>query len=102
MQKYHPEAWDLLQSTSREDIYRCVSDNIRKGIKEGVYRDDLNVDVIARIYISRFDVTFDGELFPSDKYRFEEVIWEMFRYHIRGIASKKGLDYLEKKMTKEA
>jgi hypothetical protein len=47
-------------------------------------------------------VTFDGELFPSDKYRFEEVIWEMFRYHIRGIASKKGLDYLEKKMTKEA
>jgi len=102
MQKYHPEAWDLLQSTSREDIYRCVSENIAKGIKEGVYRDDLNVDVIARIYISRFDVTFDGELFPSDKYRFEEVIWEMFRYHTRGIASRKGLDYLEKKMIKEA
>lgn len=101
LEKYHPEAWDLLQSTSREDIYRCVSENMAKGIKEGVYRDDLNIDVIARIYISRFDVAFDGELFPSDKYRFEDVIWETFRYHIRGIASDKGVKYLMKKVEKE-
>jgi len=101
LQKYHPEAWDLLQSTERADIYRCISENLRKGMAEGLYRDDLNVDVIARIYISRFDVTFDGELFPTDKYRFEEVIWEMFRYHIRGIASDKGVKYLMKKVQKE-
>jgi AcrR family transcriptional regulator len=101
LEKYHPEAWQLLQSTSREDIYRCVSENLAKGIKEGMYRDDLNIDVIARIYISRFDVTFDGELFPQDKYRFEDVIWELFRYHIRGIASDKGVKYLMKKVEKE-
>lgn len=101
LQKYHPEAWELLQSTERTDIYQCVSDNMRKGIAEGQYRDDLNIDVIARIYISRFDVTFDGVLFPQDAYRFEDVIWELFRYHIRGIASDKGLKYLVKKVQKE-
>jgi hypothetical protein len=78
-----------------------VSENMEKGIREGLYRPDLNIDVIARIYISRFDVTFDGELFPQDKYRFEDVIWEMFRYHIRGIASDKGVKYLIKKVQKE-
>lgn len=101
LQKYHPEAWDLLQSTERADIYKCIAENLRKGIKEGLYREDLDIDVIARIYISRFDVTFDGELFPSGKYRFEDVIWEMFRYHIRGIASDKGVKYLVKKVKKE-
>lgn len=101
LQKYHPEAWDLLQSTERQDIYQCISNNLKKGIKEGLYREDLNIDVIARIYISRFDVTFDGKLFPGDSYRFEEVIWEMFRYHTRGIASDKGVKYLIKKVKKE-
>jgi AcrR family transcriptional regulator len=101
LEKYHPEAWQLLQSREREDIYRCVSENITKGIAGGLYRDDLNVDIIVRIYISRFDVTFDGELFPADKYRFEDVVWELFRYHIRGIASDKGLKYLVKKVKKE-
>lgn len=101
LQKYHPDAWDLLQSTERADIYRCIADNLNKGIEDGLYRNDLSVDVIARIYISRFDVTFDGELFPAEQYRFEDVIWELFRYHIRGIASDKGLKYLTKKVAKE-
>ncbi|MCW5899878.1 MAG: TolC family protein [Flavobacteriales bacterium] len=101
LQKYHPESWDVLQSAERADIYKCITDNLRKGIEEGLYREDLDIDVIARIYISRFDVTFDGELFPSDKYRFEDVIWELFRYHIRGIASDKGRKYLVKKVKKE-
>lgn len=101
LQKYHPEAWELLQSTERADIYQCIADNLRKGIAEGLYREDLDIDVIARIYISRFDVTFDGELFPADRYRFEDVIWELFRYHIRGIASDKGVKYLVKKVKRE-
>lgn len=101
LQKYHPEAWDLLQSAERADIYQCIANNLKKGIAEGLYRDDLNIDVIARIYISRFDVTFDGQLFPADQYRFEDVIWELFRYHTRGIASDKGLKYLMKKVKKE-
>lgn len=101
LQKYHPEAWDLLQSTEREDVYRCIAENLKKGIEQGLYRDNLNIDIIARIYISRFDVTFDGQLFPADQYTFEDVIWELFRYHIRGIASDKGLKYLVKKVQKE-
>jgi len=40
-------------------------------------------------------------LFPKEKYRFNEVIWELFRYHIRGIASDKGQKYLIKKVKKE-
>ena len=101
LQKYHMEAWDLLQGTTQADIYRCLSQNMTKGIEEGLYRADLNIPVVARNYIARFDVGFDGELFPQTEFNFHEVIWELFRYHIRGIASEKGLKYLEKKVKKE-
>ena len=101
LQKYHAEAWDLLHNTEKADIYRCLTLNMTKGIKEGLYRADLNIPVVAKIYIARFDVSFDGELFPQTEYNFQDVIWELFRYHIRGIASEKGLKYLEKKVKKE-
>lgn len=101
LQKYHPKAWSILDETERTDIYRCVSTNLKKGLKEGLYRDDLDVEVITRLYIARMDATWDGQVFPQDQFNISEVLWKHFEYHIRGIASKKGLDYLEKKVKKE-
>lgn len=101
LQKYHPKAWAILDETERKDIYRCVSGNMRKGIKEGLYREDLDVEVVTRLYTSRMDVTWDGHVFPPDQFNISDVLWKHFEYHIRGIASKKGVDYLEKKVKKE-
>ncbi|HQW06904.1 MAG: TetR/AcrR family transcriptional regulator [Flavobacteriales bacterium] len=101
LQKYHAAAWDLLERTERANIHSCVTSNMEKGMKEGLYRKDLNIPVIARIYIARFDALCDGELFPKDEYDPQNVTWEMFRYHIRGIASDKGMKYLMKKVKKE-
>ena len=39
---------------------------------------------------------FDTDLFPSHKYTFSDIHKEIARYHIRGIASKKGIEYLQK------
>ncbi len=101
LQKYHPKAWAILDDTERTDIFRCVSTNLKKGVKDGLYREDLDVEVITRLYISRMDSTWDGRVFPAEEFNIKDVLWKHFEYHIRGIASKKGLEYLEKKVKKE-
>lgn len=101
LEKYHPEAFRNMVLTKRKEIYEITSANMERGIKEGLYREDLNIPMIATIYIARFDMVFDGELFPPDRFNFDELHWEIFRYHVRGIASTKGLKYLEKKVKKE-
>lgn len=101
LQKYHPKAWSILDDTERNDIHRCVSSNLKKGVKEGLYRDDLDIEVITRLYIARMDATWDGHVFPPEQFNVSDVLWKHFEYHIRGIASRKGIDYLEKKMRKE-
>ncbi len=101
LQKYHPKAWAILDDTERTDIFRCVSTNLKKGVKDGLYREDLDVDVITRLYVSRMDSTWDGRVFPAERFNIKDVLWKHFEYHIRGIASKKGLEYLEKKVKKE-
>jgi AcrR family transcriptional regulator len=101
LQKYHPKAWAIMEEREQADVYACVTSNLRKGIAEGLYRDDLDVEVITRLYIARIDSTWDGRVFPSDKFNLSDVLWKHFEYHIRGIASKKGVAYLEKKAKKE-
>jgi len=101
LEKYHPEAFRQMLANKRKEIFTTTTANLERGIREGLYREDLNIPMIATIYIARFDMVFDGELFPPDRFNMDELHWELFRYHIRGIASAKGLKYLEKKVVKE-
>ncbi|MCB0395986.1 MAG: TetR/AcrR family transcriptional regulator [Flavobacteriales bacterium] len=98
LNKYYPEAWALYTQHKLEFIYQCMVRNMENGIKEGLYRDNLNVSVIARIYITRMEDMFNPEVFPPDLYEFNTVYLELMRYHIRGIASEKGIKYLSKKI----
>jgi len=101
MEKYHTEVFHAGLKERQAQVYECVFNNMEKGKKEGLYRSDLRSDVIAKVYIARMDVMFDGVVFPSTQYNFSEVYLEIFRYHIRGIASEKGLEYLIQKVKKE-
>jgi hypothetical protein len=75
--------------------------NMIKGMEEGLYREDLKPDIMAKIYLTKMDAVFDGELFPPSVVSFADVYMELFRYHIRGIASEKGIAYLVEKIKRE-
>ncbi|MDX9751741.1 MAG: TetR/AcrR family transcriptional regulator [Flavobacteriales bacterium] len=99
--KYHPEACRIMEQGRQVEVVEMVAANMEKGIGEGLYRDNLNVPLIAKLYVVRFDQTMSMEMGRlTEQYSLAEINWELFRYHIRGIASRKGIDHLEKKMTK--
>jgi AcrR family transcriptional regulator len=99
--KYHPEACQIMDQGKQVEVVEMVADNMEKGMREGLYREDLNVPLIARLYAVRFDRVMSVEMGRlTERYSMAEINWELFRYHIRGIASRKGIEYLEKKVTK--
>ena len=50
--------------------------------------------------MTRIDALVDNDIFPLTEYDFKELLKENRIYHIRGIASEKGINYLEKKLKK--
>ena len=100
IQKYYPEIWKNITSNRRDHIYNQIKDNMKRGIKEGLYRKDLNIEIIAHFYLLRLDTASTLDLLTEDKYSYEEIFTAFFRYHIRGIANQKGIDYLESKIEK--
>lgn len=100
LKKYHPEAWGYLNKHKEEFIYTTIKSNLEEGMSEGLYREDLKPDLVARLYMGMTNALIDPESFPSDQFSKEELHNEMTKYHIRAVLSKKGIEYIKTKMEK--
>lgn len=90
MRKFHPATWQLWISHKHEYILTQIVDNLRRGMAEGLYRADLDVDVLARLRLAQIELAFDADVFPPrqfDVQRLQEVILEHF---MLGVATLKG------------
>ena len=101
LEKYYPEAWNEFHSFKNEFVYDIIRNNIEKGKAEGHYRTDVNAVVIARMYVNRMDDLWNPDVFPPSEFKFHDLYLEVMRYHIRGIASQAGIDYLVQKVKKQ-
>lgn len=96
LKKYHPEAWDKFIDFKDKFILQSVFRNLKKGVSEGLYRTDMNMNIIARLYVSRIDMLLDTRIFPREDFTLNQILSELFIYHVRGIATDKGLAQLTK------
>ncbi len=71
-------------------------ENINKGIELGIYRDNLNIDFVSRIYFSGVTSIKDHQLFPVTKFPIVSLMHEYLEYHLRGIITPKGRQILNK------
>jgi AcrR family transcriptional regulator len=98
LRKYYPEVWNILDAIRKENIFECVYLNIQQGIEQGYYRKTINGNILAKLMINTVEAIVDDELFPLTEYDFKNILQENRIYHIRGIATEKGINYLENKL----
>ncbi len=95
LRKYYRDSYDLLESENHRYIYERIHHNILWGQKEGLYVPDIDADIVARLYTGRSFLITDEVLFPEHLYDRETLLRQYFLYHIRGLASPKGLRLLD-------
>jgi len=96
LQKYYPTIYREFIIKKRDHVFEAVKKNFEQGIAEGIYRNDLDIDLVARLYIQKLVDVHDPEFLSSVNFGFEKVFQVMFDNHIRGIANSEGLAYYEK------
>ena len=90
LQKYHRKAWDLYLDYKTEFIKNSVVDNLQRGIKEGCYREELDVEVIATYRVEQVQMAFDDKIFPRNKFNFPQVQMQLFDHFLHGLLTDKG------------
>jgi TetR/AcrR family transcriptional regulator, cholesterol catabolism regulator len=98
LQKYYPSIYRDFILKKRDHVYTTLKKNFEQGIAEGIYRNDLDIDLVARLYIQKLVDVHDPEFLSSVNFGFEKVFQVMFDNHIRGIANAEGLAYYEKQI----
>jgi AcrR family transcriptional regulator len=95
LQKYHRDAWEMMNKMHNEDIYKEIRTNIERGINEGLYRTDFNIDIVAKLYVNAAAACAIQEIFPPNQYQMNDIVQTNIMYHLHGIVSPKGLHILQ-------
>lgn len=101
LKKYYNKFFQELQKKQFEVMRDCVQENLRRGINNKTYRKEIDIDFISRIYFSGITMIKDIELFPKGIANMQELQTEYLEYHIRAIATKKGIVVLENRLKNE-
>lgn len=99
LQKYYPEIYKNHYDAKMIAIYNDIKANINRGIAEGLYRDDMDEELVARLYVQKLEDVHDPGFLASmatDVASYAKVFHVMFDNHIRGICNATGLAYYEK------
>ena len=100
LQKYYPKLFYTLKKKQLEIMQECVTENLRKGIEQKLYRSELDVNFISRIYFNGVTGIKDEETFPRDEFTPSYLLENYLEYHIRAIATEKGLITLQNLLSK--
>ena len=93
LEQYYPELAPRLKKKREELVFKITQDNLRKGMNEGLYRQDIAVDHITILYYGHILATHENNIAERPA-NLDELRQTSLRYHIRGIASDKGIQYL--------
>lgn len=95
IQKYHPKCFRKLNQHKQDFFYNIIKDNLELGIKEDLYRPEINIDILTKFHLETFFITTNSEIFPVSKYNLTIVSQEILENFLYGIATTKGIEKID-------
>ena len=93
VKKYYPNLFEKYRKINAERSYQKFLNNLKQGIEEGYYRDNLDIELLSVLYLSNLNNTQHHTIFG--KFPKKRVMDFFFDISIQLIVSGKGLKFIE-------
>lgn len=90
VQKYHGDSWQLWMAHKYDFMLDKIKLNILRGVAEGLYRGDLDVEIMARMRLGMIEMAYDNRLFPPHEFNIQKVQLDMLEHYMLGMATLRG------------
>ena len=97
LKKYYEAIFQQFMVRKQNHIFTQISKNIERGIAQGLYRSDINVELIAGLYVRNLVMTHNNDFCVIEDITLEQIFEGMFENHIRAISTPGGIAYFEKR-----
>ncbi len=99
LEKHHPRSYKKIRDYKYQFLYKELTDNLQWGIEEGLYRPELNIDILSKSRIEAAFLPFNPDVFPHTRYRITELSVELAMHFLYGVTTLKGRLLVEKYIT---
>ena len=100
MKKYQNEVLMNKEDKCEMPDYRNNIEIIERGIKQKLFRKDINPDIVNRCLYSLALSVMDDKLYPFEDFTRQEVLKNGMINYLRGISTNEGIQLIEKRATK--
>ena len=97
LMKYYESIFNGFMVKKQNHIFNLISKNMHKGISEGLYRNDLSIELVASLYVRNLVDMHNKDYCIIKNITFEQVFQVMIENHIRAISTPEGTVYFEKR-----
>jgi AcrR family transcriptional regulator len=94
LQKYYNAIYKKLKSREFSLLQDLFFKSLRKGIDTGLFRSDLDLHFVIRIFFNGIRGIQDIELFPDTEFKIDQVLIHFSEYHLHAISTPKGIEKL--------
>lgn len=101
LRKYYPDLFHNQVKTHQHAFRKGVAANLERGMEEGLYRDDIDAEVIANLYVGMTMMVIDRGVFPAQDRPLSEIMRQHSTYHFNGIVNQFGRERLENYLKQE-
>lgn len=96
LKKYYPPIHDELKQKKFDKMHDSVSKSLQKGIETKVFRSNINVSFISRLYFNGMTGIKDEAIFPRSEFQMDYLMENFLEYHLRAIVTEEGFKILNK------
>ncbi len=90
LQKYFPEAYEIFRNKLMQEDMEIIKQSILQGIAEGLYREDVNAELMARYRLESSMMMFQPNLLVNERHDLLFVTHEICEHFLYGIMTPKG------------
>lgn len=90
LEKYHPAGYKKFLEHKNRFLFDMIKRNLERGIKEELYRPEINVEIMTRYRLESMMIAFNPELFPPAKFNLASLQQEIIEHFLYGLATLKG------------
>ena len=96
LQKYYPKTYERMEGEFAKTDALFIDKLLEKGWKEGLFREDINVNFYKTFYSSVQRLRSLANTFPEREYPFWDTIYTLMEYFFRILVNEKGMKELER------
>ncbi len=96
LEKFHFKAYHKFLRHKNDYLGKIIAGNIERGIREELYRPEVNIDIMAKFRLESMMLSFNMDLFPPRKYNPADVAKEVIEHYVYGLATLKGNKQIQK------